>query len=148
VRSRAAGWTKFGTCSVAFGATRAAQHCVVYTTTKGDEAAKHFARLADTQPVTFDEVEQMLIALQRGGLPRAHRGGAPASAVPQRSQAVTFDPFGDFATRGYLRNLAGEQDLAIVRRLEHSSFVTGPEPALRDLGAATTRLEPPSERLY
>jgi cell filamentation protein len=51
---------------------------------------------------------------------------------------VTFDPFGDFATRGYLRNLAGEQDLAIVRRLEHSSFVTGLEPALRDLGAATT----------
>jgi hypothetical protein len=45
----------------------AAQHCVVYTTTKGDEAAKHFARLADTEPVAFDEVEQMLIALQRGG---------------------------------------------------------------------------------
>jgi cell filamentation protein len=51
---------------------------------------------------------------------------------------VTFDPFGDFATRGYLRNLTGEKDLAIVRRLEHSSFVTGLEPAFRDLGAAET----------
>jgi cell filamentation protein len=51
---------------------------------------------------------------------------------------VTFDPFGDFESRGYLRNLASEKDLAIVRRLEHSSFVTGLEPAFRDLGAATT----------
>jgi cell filamentation protein len=25
---------------------------------------------------------------------------------------VTFDPFGDFATRGYLRNLAKAKDLA------------------------------------
>jgi fido (protein-threonine AMPylation protein) len=51
---------------------------------------------------------------------------------------VTFDPFGDFATRGYLRNLANEKDLAIVRRLEHTSFVTGLEQAFRDLGAAKT----------
>ena len=51
---------------------------------------------------------------------------------------MTFDPFGDFATEGYLRNLAKEKDLAIVRRLEHSSFVTGLESAFRDLSAATT----------
>jgi cell filamentation protein len=51
---------------------------------------------------------------------------------------VIFDPFGDFETRGYLRNLASEKDLAIVRRLEHASFVTGIGPALRDLGAAKT----------
>ena len=51
---------------------------------------------------------------------------------------MTFDPFGDLATRGYLRNIASEKDLAIVRRLEHTSFVTGLEPALHDLGAATT----------
>ena len=49
---------------------------------------------------------------------------------------MTFDPFGDFATRGYLRNLTGEKDLAIVRRLEHAAFVTGLEPAFRALGAA------------
>jgi hypothetical protein len=35
---------------------------------------------------------------------------------------VTFDPFGDFESRGYLRNLAQEKDPAIVRRLEHASL--------------------------
>ena len=45
----------------------AAQHHVVYTSTKGDELAHHFARLADNAPVAFDEIEQMLIALQRAG---------------------------------------------------------------------------------
>jgi cell filamentation protein len=38
---------------------------------------------------------------------------------------VTFDPFGDFETQGYLRNLAKEKDPEIVRRLEHTSFTTG-----------------------
>jgi cell filamentation protein len=42
---------------------------------------------------------------------------------------VTFDPFGDFASRGYLRNLAQEKDSAIVRRLEHASFTTGIDEA-------------------
>jgi cell filamentation protein len=42
---------------------------------------------------------------------------------------VTFDPFGDFQTRGYLRNLANEKDLDIVRRLEHTSFTTGIDAA-------------------
>jgi cell filamentation protein len=46
---------------------------------------------------------------------------------------VTFDPFGDFETRGYLRNLAGEKDVDIVRRLEHSSFTTGIDDAFRQL---------------
>jgi hypothetical protein len=31
---------------------------------------------------------------------------------------VTFDPFGDFATEGYLRNFEKEKDLAIVKRGE------------------------------
>ena len=48
---------------------------------------------------------------------------------------MTFDPFGDFATRGYLRNLAGEKDLEIVRRLEHTSFITGIDAAFRRLAA-------------
>jgi cell filamentation protein len=48
---------------------------------------------------------------------------------------VTFDPFGDFARRGYLRNLAGEKDLEIVRRLEHTSFITGIDAAFRRLAA-------------
>jgi cell filamentation protein len=48
---------------------------------------------------------------------------------------VTFDPFGDFATRGYLRNAAGAKDLEIVRRLEHTSFITGIDSAFRRLSA-------------
>jgi cell filamentation protein, protein adenylyltransferase len=42
---------------------------------------------------------------------------------------VTFDPFGDFAARGYLRNTARTKDRAIVRQLEHSAFTTGPDGA-------------------
>jgi cell filamentation protein len=46
---------------------------------------------------------------------------------------VTFDPFGDFATEGYLRNFEKEKDLAIVKRAENASFM--PE---RDQYFATT----------
>jgi hypothetical protein len=38
---------------------------------------------------------------------------------------VTFDPFGDFATRGYLRNFESEKDPEIVRRLQHTAFTLG-----------------------
>jgi cell filamentation protein len=48
---------------------------------------------------------------------------------------VPFDPFGDFESRGYLRNIAGEKDLEIVRRLEHLSFTTGLDDALKQLSA-------------
>jgi cell filamentation protein len=47
---------------------------------------------------------------------------------------VTFDPFGDFETQGYLRNFAKEKDLNIVKRLEHASFTTGVDAALGGLG--------------
>ena len=46
---------------------------------------------------------------------------------------MTFDPFGDFETQGYLRNLANEKDPEIVRRLEHASFVTGIDAAVERL---------------
>ena len=46
---------------------------------------------------------------------------------------MTFDPFGDFATRGYLRNRAGERDRAIVRRMEHAAFTTGLDAAFEAL---------------
>jgi cell filamentation protein len=46
---------------------------------------------------------------------------------------VTFDPFGDFESRGYLRNVEQEKDLDIVRRLEHVSFTTGLEDAFKQL---------------
>jgi cell filamentation protein len=51
---------------------------------------------------------------------------------------VTFDPFGDFETQGYLRNVAKEKDLEIVRRLEHTSFTTGIDTAFEYL--AKTKL--------
>jgi cell filamentation protein len=46
---------------------------------------------------------------------------------------VNFDPFGDFDTRGYLRNIVKEKDRDIVRRLEHSSFTTGIAAAFSSL---------------
>jgi cell filamentation protein len=48
---------------------------------------------------------------------------------------VTFDPFGDFETRGYLRNFANEKDREIVRRLEYTSFTTGIDAAFDHLAA-------------
>lgn len=42
---------------------------------------------------------------------------------------MTFDPFRDFETQGYLRNFEKEKDLEIVKRLEHMSFLTGIDAA-------------------
>ena len=33
-----------------------------------------------------------------------------------------FDPFGDYASRGYLRNTAGEKDIEIIKIAEHELF--------------------------
>ena len=62
----------------------------------------------------------------------------PSGPISARSQAVTFDPFGDFATRGYLRNIAAEKDPDIVRRLEHTSFTTGLDEAFAQLRTIKT----------
>lgn len=35
---------------------------------------------------------------------------------------MAFDPFNDYETHGYLRNVAGTKDPAIVSRLEHNAF--------------------------
>ena len=35
---------------------------------------------------------------------------------------MSFDPFGDFETRGYLRNVFAEKDPATVKRQEHHAF--------------------------
>jgi cell filamentation protein len=51
---------------------------------------------------------------------------------------VTFDPFGDFATEGYLRNFEKEKDLAIVKRAENASFTTGLDEAFASLAKAKT----------
>lgn len=45
---------------------------------------------------------------------------------------MTFDPFGDFESRGYLRNSLGEKDMAIVKDAEHIAFgAVSPHPLLR-----------------
>src|ERR1700748_3532883 len=62
----------------------------------------------------------------------------PSGEIPARSQAVTSDPFGDFATEGYLRNFEKEKDLAIVKRAENASFTTGLDEAFATL--ATVKL--------
>lgn len=49
---------------------------------------------------------------------------------------MTFDPFGDFETRGYLQNHVAEKDLDIIKRLEHSSFTTGIDEAFKQLAAS------------
>jgi cell filamentation protein len=36
---------------------------------------------------------------------------------------MTFDPFGDFQSRGYLRNMAGIHDLIAVKEFEHRAFL-------------------------
>lgn len=46
---------------------------------------------------------------------------------------MTFDPFGDFATEGYLRNFEKEKDLTIVKRAENASFTTGLDEAFAHL---------------
>jgi cell filamentation protein len=51
---------------------------------------------------------------------------------------VIFDPFGDFATQGYLRNFEKEKDLAIVKRAENASFTTGLDEAFASLAKAKT----------
>ncbi|HEV7880303.1 Fic/DOC family protein [Bradyrhizobium sp.] len=46
---------------------------------------------------------------------------------------MTFDPFGDYETEGYLRNFEKVKDLNIVKRLEHASFATGIDEAFSQL---------------
>jgi cell filamentation protein len=48
---------------------------------------------------------------------------------------VTFDPFGDFETRGNLRNVARTKDSKIVRQMEHASFTTGLAAAFAKLAS-------------
>ena len=113
--------------------TMARQHKVAYVPSPRDRFAHHITRLAGDD-VKLDEIQELLVALQRSGhLSRAEMVSFP-SGLSARSKAVTFDPFGDFATRGYLRNLAKEKEPGIVRRLEHTSFfVTGIDAALARL---------------
>lgn len=51
---------------------------------------------------------------------------------------MTFDPFGDRDTRGYLRNRLGTNDTALIARLEAHSFKATVLEALARLEAAPT----------
>ena len=51
---------------------------------------------------------------------------------------MTFDPFGDRDTRGYLRNRLGTNDPALIARLEAHAFSANVLPALAALKAAPT----------
>ncbi|MET1416791.1 Fic family protein [Roseibium sp. HPY-6] len=46
---------------------------------------------------------------------------------------MAFDPFGDHAEEGYLRNIAGVSDPEMVKRLEHRSVISNIKEALGDL---------------
>ncbi len=46
---------------------------------------------------------------------------------------MTFDPFGDFAKSGYLRNVAKAKNPDVIKRLQHNSFLTGIDSALAHL---------------
>ena len=51
---------------------------------------------------------------------------------------MIFDPFGDFATEGHLRNFEKEKDLAIVKRAENASITPGLDEAFASLAKAKT----------
>jgi cell filamentation protein len=46
---------------------------------------------------------------------------------------VTFDPFGDFDSQGYLRNFLGFKDIQQVKALEHASFKANVDRAMTAL---------------
>jgi cell filamentation protein len=46
---------------------------------------------------------------------------------------VTFDPFGDFDSLGYLRNFPGFKDISQVKALEHASFQINIDQAINTL---------------
>jgi cell filamentation protein len=48
---------------------------------------------------------------------------------------VTFDPFGDFDSLGYLRNFPGLKDISQVKALEHASFQINIDRAINTLAA-------------
>ena len=80
---------------------------VQYVPTFGDHWAAAVTRLAGDE-VTSDATDDLLVALTRAGKL------SPSDMVRlvmahHREPRLMFDPFGDFATAGYLRNTAAEK---------------------------------------
>jgi len=55
---------------------------------------------------------------------------------------MTFDPFGDFTSRGYLRNKAGLHDPAAVKAFEHAAFLDKLDDAFTYLRGVKTLTYP------
>ena len=110
----------------------AEQYEVAYVTTSTDVWAQNVTRLAGDD-VKLDELELLLIALQRSGHLSRPECSRTSGSIFARSETVTFDPFFDFETRGYLRNIFGEKDPEIIRHPEHSSFIAGVDQAFERL---------------
>ena len=51
---------------------------------------------------------------------------------------MTFDPFGDFETNGYLRNSQKQKDLAIIKKMEHDRFLANLPDAINFLAQTST----------
>jgi cell filamentation protein len=49
--------------------------------------------------------------------------------------SAVFDPFGDFATRGYLRNVRQDKDSSIIKQFEHVLFRANLDAALAHLAS-------------
>ena len=113
-------------------------HSVTYTRSALDDFGDTITRLSGDD-VELDETEWLLVALERADqIEGVQATLLHARYLRERDQkprraAVVFDPFGDFATRGYLRNHAGETDLDIVKQLEHRSFQAGLARAMNDI---------------
>jgi len=66
---------------------------------------------------------------------------------------VTFDPFGDFESRGYLRNFASLKDILQVKGLEYASFQGNLSRAINalaniDFTLVQARLSDPSDFIW
>lgn len=50
-------------------------------------------------------------------------------------KSALFDPFGDFATAGYLRNVRQDKDPRLIKRFEHDLFEANLDSALAFLAS-------------
>jgi fido (protein-threonine AMPylation protein) len=86
--------------------------------------------------VELDGVEQLLVNLKRKGvLSKTEIMALKAAtcrkkALQKATQCMSFDPFGDFETEGYLQNSLKLKDPIEVKESEHLSFEASIDDAL------------------
>lgn len=111
-------------------------HAVRFVDVPAGDAAQWLARDHPTARNFASEPEHEYF-LPASIADRAVPLGARAQPVTAPSP-MAFDPFGDAASRGYLRNVAGTNDPALVKLLEHDSFRRNVLPALDALAQQST----------